>query len=144
MDIVLLIKSGFGLTVLLIILVYLLFLSLKDKPKIKQIKKTKQKTMPPSLSELYAIVKDKNTDSNKLKETLQQIIKYYGKIPKKAGVSLPKELCIMEDIIYLVCRHPSVTSQIVLEFISGLEKLNNDYKAKINNALTRGLNSRIV
>ncbi|MEA1956718.1 MAG: hypothetical protein U9N02_09570 [Campylobacterota bacterium] len=146
MDIVLLIKSGLGLTVLLVILIYLLLLSFKKKkkPQKKKVKQTKQRTTYSTLEELRKIIKDRDIDSKKLEETLNEIIKYHGTMPKQIGVNVPAELYIFEDIIYIVCRHPSVTSTIILEFISQLEKLNHNYKYQINNALTKGLNSRVI
>ncbi|MBN2782963.1 MAG: hypothetical protein JXQ66_06975 [Campylobacterales bacterium] len=122
MDIVLLIKSGLGLLVVLAILVFLLISPNKKKKRKKQIQSKPKENFSTDLKELIKIVKNKETDTVKLSKTVDTILKYHGKIPEKLGIRTHPEYILYDDIIFALCRHPNVTSNIVLDFISGLEK----------------------
>ncbi len=150
MDIIFLLKSGLGLIATLGILVFLLILPAnkrqkqnKAKPQ-KEHEEVKKEKLPIDLKELIKIVKNKDIDSTKLKETLDTILKYHGKIPHKLGARTNPAFSIYEDIIFTICRHPNTTADIILTFNTGLEKLNEEYKPQINDALSRGLNSRVI
>lgn len=147
MDIILLIKSGLGLLMVLAFLVILLIAPKKKKEKNKQkqpIQSKPKESFPTDLKELIKIIKDKETDSKKLAKTTETILKYHGKLPSKLGIRTNPEYAIYDDLIFTLCRHPNVTANIILEFTSGLEKKNEDYKPQINDSLTRGLNSRVI
>jgi hypothetical protein len=145
MDILTLVKSGLGLVAVLGILVFLLILpSSKKRNKSKKIEKkpSKPRTSLPSLEALRIIIKNKDTNRRELKNALDDVIKYYGTIPKKLGIRNHPDFIIYEDIVFSLCRHPRVNSSIIVDFVTSLEKKNEDYKAPINDALTKGLNSR--
>ncbi len=142
MDIILLIKSAIVLTVILFILIYFLFKKpTKKKKKSKKINKQKSKK-PIDLKSLSAIIKNPNTDTNTLEETLNKILKYHGNIPAKIGTNNHPNFIMYEDIVFAICRHPNTKSKLITKFTSELEKRNESYKGQINDALTRGLNSR--
>jgi len=144
MDITLLIKSALGLTLLLAILIYIFFSKdKKKKPSKKKSTPVKQK-IPTDLKYLSSIIKRRETDFETLEETLSLVLKYHGDIPKKIGSNNHPNFVMYEDIIYAICRHPNTKSKIVSGFTSSLEKRNEQYRSQINNALTKGLNSRVI
>ena len=145
MDIITLIKSALGLTILLAILIYIYFFSgsKKKKKTVKKTKPTKPKT-PTDLKYLASIIKNRNTSSEKLKETLDLILKYHGTIQKKIGTNNHPTFIMYEDIIYALCRQPNTNSKLISSFTSSLEKNNEQYKSQLNDALTKGLNSRVI
>lgn len=136
-----------GLIVLLSILIFLLFMPsktkkttvIKAKKEALEPEKSKLKTDLPSLR---AIIKNKRTDKETLKEALDLVIKYHGTIHKKLGVRAHPDFDIYMDILFSICRHPNTTKNIIVGFDSALEKLNPDYKQNINEAVAKGLNSR--
>ena len=143
MDIILLVKLALGLIALLFLLIYLFFLKpVKKKKSIKKKNKQPSVRKPTDLKYLSSIIKNKNTDTKTLKETLDLVLKYHGDIPKKIGTNNHPNFIMYEDIIFAICRHPNVKSTIISEFTSSLEKQNEQYKSQINNALSKGLNSR--
>jgi len=142
MDIILLIKSALGLSILLAILIYLFFSKGKKKKVVKKKpKKVKPKT-PTDLKYLASIIKNRETTTELLQETLDLVFKYHADIPRKIGTNNHPNFVMYEDIIFAICRHPNTNSKIVSGFTSSLEKRNEQYRSQINNALTKGLNSR--
>jgi len=147
MEITLLIKSVMGLVVLLAILIFFLFYSSKSKQKKVQkstFKSSSPKTNKPKvdLSSLRATIKDKQSSSKELKEALDLVLKHYGVIHKKMGLRAHADFDVYMDILFTICRHPNTSKSIILGFDKELARLNPDYKAEINDAITKGLNSR--
>jgi len=147
MDIIFLTKIALSLTAILFVLIYFLFIKPSAEEKKKKEKKKKKVSKPKKkidtdLKHLISIVKDKTITSKTLKETLELIIKYHGTIPNKIGSNNHPNFVMYEDVIFAICRHPNTNSTIITQFISSLEKKNENYKPQINDALTRGLNSR--
>ena len=146
MEMMLLIKSFIGLIIVLAMLMFLLFYS--PSSKVKKGKRKPFKTTPDikkqktDLDSLRAIIKNRNTSSKELKETLDLILKYHGKIHEKLGIRTHPDFDIYMEIIIAICRHPNTNKNIIINFDKDLEKLNPQYKAEINDALTKGLNSR--
>jgi len=150
MEITLLIKSAMGLVSLLAVLIFFLFLSpkarakraKKKQPKKQAIKKVRTKV--PDLESLVATIKDKTIESQKLKETLDLVLKYYGTIPNKLGSRTHPDFDIYMNILFRICRHPATNKDIIINFEKELIKLNPAYKPNINDATTKGINSRGV
>lgn len=143
MDITLLVESIAGLIVILSILIFLWLLSPKKKVKKTKIKKEPSKSYSDnSLEALVAIVKDKTISETKLKETLDKILKHHGKIHKKMGLRSHPDLNIYVDLLVAICRHPNTNKHIIIDFDKQLQKLNPQYKSTLNDAVTKGLNSR--
>ena len=143
MEITLLIKSFIGLVIVLAGLMFLLFYSprakvKKKKPKIVAVKE-KLKT---DLDTLRSIIKNKKTSSEELKNTLDLVLKYHGNIHKKLGIRSHPDFEIYMEILIVICRHPNTNKNIIINFEKKLGKLNPQYKAEINNAITKWLNSR--
>jgi len=143
-EITLLIKSVIGLILILSFLLFLLFYAKKAKHK-----KVKKTIVSPTtievnntLESLLAIIKNKETSSVELKAALDLVLKYYGHIHKKLGVRSHPDFDIYMDIIFTICRHPNTNKDIIVGFDRSLTKLNPEYMPDINNALTKGLNSR--
>lgn len=153
MEITLLIKSIVGLVFILGFLIFILILPSRNKKKlqkelarkknIKKIAPTKD-SMKTDLESLRAIIKDKKSDKHLLKEALELVIKHHGTIQKKLGLRAHPDFEIYKDILFTICRHKNTNKHLILNFDKELGKLNPTYKSDINDALTRGLNSRGV
>ena len=159
MEIALLIKSIIGLVFILGFLIFVLILPSKKQKEIQRkkeiqrqesIKKAKEKNalenegMKTDLTSLREVIKNKKSDESTLKEALEMVIKYHGTINKKLGVRTHPDFEIYKDILFTICRHPNTNKHLIINFDKELGKLNPSYKAEINDALTRGLNSRGV
>ena len=146
MEITLIIKSFMGLVIVLAALMFLLFYSPNSKAKKaeKKLSKTVPDTKKPKtdLDSLRAIIKNKKTTSVELKEALDLVLKYYGNIHKKLGIRVHPDFDIYMEILIVICRHPNTNKNIIIDFDKELSKLNPQYKAEINDAITKGLNSR--
>ncbi len=147
METILLIKSIVGLIVILAILVFFLLIAPKSKKQkekilvenIKVLKTEKQRT---DLEYLLTIIKNKNTDSIKLKEALDLILKYHGTVHKKLGIRSHPDFDVYEDILFTICRHPNTNKHIIVDFDKELIRLNPQYKREVDNAVEKGLKSR--
>ena len=146
MEITLLIKSFIGLIIVLAGLMFLLFYSPDSKAKRakKKFAKTTSDTkkLKIDLDSLRAIIKNKKTTSAELKEVLDLVLKYHGNIHKKLGIRAHPDFDIYMEMLIVVCRHPNTNKNIIIDFDKELLKLNPQYKAEINDAITKGLNSR--
>jgi len=147
MEITLLIKSIMGLIAVLALLMFLFFYSSSFKKNKKtDTKITKKTTKPreevPDLQTLRAIIKNKKTKTKELKKSLDLVLKYYGNIHKKLGVRVHPDFDVYMEILFTICRHPHTNKNIIVDFDKELGRLNPDYKAEINDAITKGLNSR--
>ncbi len=138
MDIIFLLEVGFGLSVILGLLIFLL-VSIRNKSV--QINKEEPKA---DLQSLKAIIKDENTSSKGLKEALDSVIKYYGAIDGSKGVKTYSQFDIYLEIIFSICLHPNTNKDLIINFEKELRKLNPDYTTEIEDALIKGLNSRGV
>jgi len=150
-EVTLIIKSIVGLVVILAILIFLLFLS-PDKEKKKEKTKPVSKKTTPSQKEpsntdfdyLISVIKKKKSTTEELKEALDLIIKYHGTVHKKLGLRAHPDFDIYMEILFRICRHPNINKDLVVKFDRDLVKLNPEYKKEINEAITKGLNSRRV
>ncbi len=137
-----------GLIVILAILVYLLLLPSKQKtPNLEAVQKNppipeQKSALKTDLESLRALIKNRNTPKETLKEALDLIIKYHGTIHKKMGIRPHSDFDIYSDVLMSICRHPNTNKNLIVDFDAALVKLNPDYKKEINEAITKGLNSR--
>lgn len=147
MEITLLLKSIFGLIAVLAILIFFLFLpsgkrkaaaaSKKDSSSASQVLKT-------DLPYLKSIVKNKKSSTNELRKALDLVLKHHGNIHPKLGLRPHPDFDIYMDFLFTICRHPNASKDIIINFDKNLSKLNPEYKKDINEAITKGLNSRRV
>jgi len=167
METELIIKSIMGLIVILALLIFLLFIEPnKDAPakktpastkeKIKEVEiKTEEEPVKEAIQDsgakiktdinsLLDILKNKRSDATKLGEALDLIIKHHGIVHKKLGLRSHPEFDVYMDILFTICRHPNANKDLIINFDKELERLNPDYKKDINEAITKGLNSRRV
>jgi len=146
MELTLLIQSAMGLLALLGILVF--FLVISPKSKKKEVQKTKKatqesvRTKKTDLKHLRKVIKNRDSAAEELKEALDLILKYHGNIQKKLGIRSHPESHAYMDILFSLCRHPNANKDLIINFDKELERLNPEYKKDINDAITRGLNSR--
>ncbi len=145
MELTLLIQSGMGLLVILGFLVFFLVATSKAKKK-KEVQKVKEvvqeKKQRTDIESLRAIVKNRKSTIQELKEALDLVIKYHGVIHKKLGLRPHPESQIYMDILFNICRHPNADKDIIVNFDKELGKRNSEYKKELNDAMMRGLNSR--
>jgi len=143
MEASLLIQSIGGLVVLLAILLFILL-----KPKApKEIKENKivSSTGPKKRTDLEfikQIIKDKNSSKNDLSDAVDMVIKYHGNIPAKLGTRTNPKFDEYMAIFVALCRHRKATKDVVLKLDRELVSRNPAYKSEINDAITKGLNSR--
>jgi hypothetical protein len=143
MEMKLLIESALGLTALLVVLVYFLLFSFKKKKVEKKVLQPKPKEKENrDLEHLRLVIKKRSSTSEELKKALDLIIKYHGTIHPKLGVRTHPDFDIYMDILFSLCRHPNTNKNLILDFDRELERLNPAYKIEINDALSKGLNSR--
>ena len=147
MDITLLVKSIAGLVVILGLLIFLFLYMQNSKKTVKIKKKTKQtkeakKEENLNLDDLLAIIRRKSTTTQELSDALDQIIKHYGKIHPKLGIRPHPDFDIYSEVLFRICRHPNTNKDIIIKFDKELEKLNPEYVQEINEAISKGLNSR--
>jgi len=145
MEITLLLKSFIGLVIVLAALMFLLFYSPRAKVKKKKPRIVPSKEKPKiDLDSLRLIIKNKKTSSKELKNTLDLVLKYHGNIHKKLGMRPHPDFDIYMEMLIVICRHPNTNKDIIINFDKELGRLNPQYKAEINDAITKGLNSRGV
>jgi len=148
LDIILLFKSIVGLAIILGILVLFLVV-----PKRLRAKKEKEKalhvetkatlgTSYDAFEKLKAVIVNKESTREELKEAVSLIVKYHLVIHKKLGILAHPDSDTYMDAIFKLCRHKNTDKNITISFINELEKRNPDYKKEINDAMMRGLNSR--
>jgi hypothetical protein len=156
MEAELIIKSIMGLVALLGLLIFLLFLEPKNTQKSQEkpsdINPAEQEEKKESSGEsqkkeldltyLVGIIKNKKSDSKKLQHELDAIIRYHGKVHKKLGSTAHPDFDIYIDILFTLCRHPNANKDLIINFDRELERQNPEYKQEINEAITKGLNSR--
>ncbi len=144
MELTLLIQSAMGLLVILGLLVFMLVLAPKSKKKevAKKALQEQKVKLRTDLEFLRTIVKNRKSTADELKEALDIVLKYHGKIPKKLGIRSHPESQIYMDILFSICRHPNANKDIIVDFDKELGRLNTDYKKDLNDAMMRGLNSR--
>lgn len=144
MEISLLIKTITGLVIILGILIFVLLLP----KKIKKTKKTSSKKISKSKTKidfdsLRHIIRNRMSTTKQLGEALDLIIKHHGNIPAKLGIRVNPQFDGYMEVLVTLCRHPNASKDIILKFDKELVKLNTEYKSEINDAITKGLNSRL-
>ena len=154
MDIELIIQSVMGLVALLALLVFLLFLTSNSSAKKKELKdneiekevvvKHVSTEMPNDLVSLRNVIKDKNSSTLELRKALELIIQFHGTVHTKLGVRAHPDFDPYMDVLFTICRHPNADKNMIITFDKELGKSNKEYKQDINEAITKGLNSRRV
>ncbi|MDY0232735.1 MAG: hypothetical protein RBS11_01765 [Sulfurimonas sp.] len=147
MEITPLLQSIFGLVAILAILIFLLFLpSGKKKKEVNAKNSTTQQreAQKTDLPYLRAIVKNKKSTTKELEQALALVIKHHGNIHPKLGARPHPDFDIYMDLLFTICRHPNSSKDIIINFDKDLCRLNPEYKKEINEAITKGLNSRRV
>jgi len=93
---------------------------------------------------LIKSVRNRQSTTQELQETLALILKYHGTIPNKLGIRVNPEFDKYSEVLLRLCRHPNTNKDLIINFDKELEKRNPEYIKEINDALTKGLNSRGV
>lgn len=144
------IASIFGLFIVLVIVVFFIIRSNREDSNIKadaEVKNEKvaiqELKIPHDLESLKKIIKNKRSSAIELSEALDLIIKYHGEIHPKLGIRVHPEFDHYMEIIIRLCRHPRADSKMVVKFDKELRAKNPDYEKNINDAITKGLNSRV-
>lgn len=148
MDIEFIIKSVVGLIVLLTLLIILFVLPARKKKKKIQ-KQKKQAALKEeeseellSFDELRAVVRRRSTTAEELQKVIDQVVKHYSKIPPKLGIRTHPDFDKYVDLIVHLVRHRNTNKDLILQLDRALTKNNPEYKAELNDTLTKALNSR--
>jgi hypothetical protein len=142
MEATILVQSIAGLALVLAILIFIL---LKPKPKkpttvnIKASTKPKDKT---ALDTLRQIIRNRESSQEELAEAVDMILKYHRNIPGKLGVRVNPGFDAYMEIFVSLCRHRNANKNMIIKLDKELVKNNPGYKSEINDAITKGLNSR--
>ena len=147
MDIELLIKGFVGLVITLVVLIMIFLLPFKIRGKRKQskqirIEQKKEKEEQFTFNQIRSIVKNRNSTTKDLEQAIDQLIKYYIKIPPKSGYRSNPEFDKYIEIIFYLVRHENTNKNLVLKIDKALIKNNPEYKAQIDDALNKALTSR--
>ncbi|QOP42501.1 hypothetical protein FJR45_00430 [Sulfurimonas sediminis] len=145
MDIALLIKSLAALSgaLGLLILLYLYFFHAKKTKKKGVLKKHLHvREAKPDFNTLLEVIKDKKATTSELREAVDLLLKYYGKIPKKLGLRAHPEFEKYSELILRICHHPNVTKDIILKLDKELHRRNPEYALELDDSLTKGLDTR--
>lgn len=143
MDLVFIIKSLVGLVLLLgVLIALLLYRPSKKKKEQQKLKQAGKKDSDYTFAELFAVVKDKNSSTEKLQWALNTIEKYHGNIKPKNGARVSDEFYKYSELIIRLCRHPNTTKSLIIGFDKEMRKRNPKYSKELDDSLTRGLNSR--
>lgn len=143
MEASLLIEAIAGLVAILAILLFIML-----KPKVDLT--TKKTYVTPSeepkkktdLDSLRHVIRNRASTKHELSEAVDMILKYHGKIPEKLGIRINPKFDAYMEIFVTLCRHRNATKEMILKLDRELVSRNPDYKSEINDAITKGLNSR--
>jgi hypothetical protein len=90
---------------------------------------------PRSFDALEAIVLNRKSSKEELRDATEAIAKQYGKI-------YATTLTRYTRIIVSLCRHPQTDKRIIVDFDRALREQNPNLKTEIDIALKKGLDSR--
>ncbi len=148
MDLELLIKTIVGLIVILTLLIIIFVLPAKAKKKKQKEQKKKSYTTAvkkeevPPFDELLAVIKRKSSSTEELQRAVELIVKHYSKIHPKMGIRAHPDFDKYVELIIHLVRHRNTNKDLILMLDRALVKNNPDYKAELNDTLTKALNSR--
>ena len=144
------IASILGFFIVLVVVVFIIMRSSHDDSAAKTPTEAKNDNLSiqtikieHDLESLKKIIKNKKSSSAELSAALDLIIKYHGEIHPKLGIRAHPEFDNYMEIIIRLCRHPRADSKMVVKFDKELRAKNPDYEKDINDAITKGLNSRV-
>ncbi len=131
---------------LLTVLGFLVFLyvyksSKKKKLPAKQVKSEK-KVEVPSFKKLSDSIKNNASLDTDLRKSIELILKYYGVIKPKHGLSPNKDFKRYAEVIFAITTHHNTNKELVLMFDRELTRKNPSYKREIEEMLNRGLSAR--
>lgn len=142
MEASLLIEAIAGLVVILGLLIFIML-----KPKVDLT--TKKEYVTPSepkkktdLDSIRHVIRNRNSTKEELAEAVDMVLKYHKNIPEKLGVRTNPKFDAYMEIFVTLCRHKNATKDMILKLDKELVKNNPEYKSEINDAITKGLNSR--
>ena len=148
MDIVLLVKLIAGLSVILFVLLLFFIYSHRNRSKTQEKKKSSTRPILEKSeydwNTLIKVIRNRQSTTQELQETLTLILKYHGTIAHKLGIRVNPEFDKYSEVIFRLCRHPNTTKDLIIDFDKELEKRNPEYIKEINDTLIKGLNSRGV
>jgi hypothetical protein len=143
MEASLLIEAIAGLVVILGLLIFIML-----KPKVDL---TTKKTYPTSSDEpkkktdletIRHTIRNRTSTKEELTEAVDMVLKYHRNIPDKLGTRINPKFDVYMEIFVTLCRHRNATKDMILKLDKELVKNNPEYKSEINDAITKGLNSR--
>ncbi len=148
MNIEIVIESVVGLVVLLTLLIVLFLVPWKRKKKKLHTKKSqgkeatqrkREEVLP--FDELRAVVRRRSSSSEDLEMAIDQVIKHYAKIHPKLGIRNHPDFDKYVDLIVHLVRHKNTNKDLIIKLDKALTHENPQYKAELNDTLTKALNS---
>jgi hypothetical protein len=131
---------------LAIILGMLIFLYIYKPSKKKalhvKVQQSIQETKVPSFSKLVDILKKNTSTIAQLQNAADLILKHYGTIKPKRGISPDKDFKRYAEVIFAISSHPNTNKELVIMFDRELSKRNPGYQREIDEMLNRGLSAR--
>ena len=143
MEASLLIEAIAGLVAILAVLIFILFKPHKEVKKTSKVELSKTKDIEKTdLETLRAIIRNRVSSTKQLSHAIDLVLKHHGKIPDKLGTRTNPKFDSYMEMLITICRHSNTSKDIILKFDKELTRLNPSYKTEINEAITKGLNSR--
>lgn len=129
-----------------LLLSYLVFpakeLSKKDPIKIKTQKPIIKKDTPLSFEEISFIFTTSESTVEELKEAIEQLIKYHGKIHAKLGDLPHPDFKRYVTLIINLCKNPKADKEIIISLDQKLRVKNPKYGLQIDDAVNKGISAR--
>lgn len=128
--------------VLGILIFFYVYKPSKKKALHVKAKEATVKTETPSFPKLVSIIKKNQSSTSELREAAELILKHYGTIKAKHGISPDKDFKHYAEVIFAISRHPNTNKELVIMFDKELSKRNPSYQREIDEMLNRGLSAR--
>jgi hypothetical protein len=143
MEIIKLVILIIALAVILGMLIFLyVYKPSKQKAMHKKTQESKQQQHVPSFSKLVDILKKNTSSISELQNAAELILKHYGTIKPKHGITPDKDFKRYAEVIYVISRHPNTSKELVIMFDREIRKRNPTYQREIDEMLNRGLSAR--
>jgi len=143
MEVINLIILIVALAIILGILIFL-YVYRPSKKKALHVKREQrdQEVSIPTFSKLVEVLKKNTSSIEELQKSAELILKHYGTIKPKHGISPDKDFKRYAEVIFAISKHPNTNKELVLMFDRELSKRNPGYQREIDEMLNRGLSAR--
>ena len=140
------------LMILLVLLIplllsYIVYPDKKVTKHLKPFKKTKEASAPSpkkqlSFEEIMGIFSNKKSTKEELFDTIEQLVKYHGKIHTKLGDLAHPDFKRYLSAIMALCSHPQADKHLIIALDQKLCAKNPKYSRDIDEAVNKGIAKR--